>query len=402
MKTTIENNENQSWSIIFGLWLIYFSFGYAVSSIAPIVPYITNDLNISYKQMGLILGAWQFTYMFFALPAGFILDKYGLKISIFIAAMIITLSLVSRGLSNNFYQMWLAVALFGIGGPLISVGVPKASSLWKSQKKRTISMGILFTGPMFGGIVSLSTMNSILMPLLNSNWKLVYFFYSLTPFISGLIWLIIINNKPILNIQKDAILNISRSISEFKLIITKKRFLIILILGTSAMFLVHGVPGWIPKILFSKGISIGLASLLATIPIVIGIISALTVPRFTNNDTRIKILALLFINAAFSLLLLQSNNLMIFIIGLFFLGISTGSLIAIILNHLSETKDISYNNIGIAGGLFFSIIEIGGVLGPFFIGLIYDLYNNFNVALSLYALLMFIMIFPLYILKNKI
>ena len=402
MKTTIENNENQSWSIIFGLWLIYFSFGYAVSSIAPIVPYITNDLNISYKQMGLILGAWQFTYMFFALPAGFILDKYGLKISIFIAAMIITLSLVSRGLSNNFYQMWLAVALFGIGGPLISVGVPKASSLWKSQKKRTISMGSLFTGPMFGGIVSLSTMNSILMPLLNSNWKLVYFFYSLTPFISGLIWLIIINNKPILNIQKDAILNISRSISEFKLIITKKRFLIILILGTSAMFLVHGVPGWIPKILFSKGISIGLASLLATIPIVIGIISALTVPRFTNNDTRIKILALLFINAAFSLLLLQSNNLMIFIIGLFFLGISTGSLIAIILNHLSETKDISYNNIGIAGGLFFSIIEIGGVLGPFFIGLIYDLYNNFNVALSLYALLMFIMIFPLYILKNKI
>ena len=402
MKTTIENNENQSWSIIFGLWLIYFSFGYAVSSIAPIVPYITNDLNISYKQMGLILGAWQFTYMFFALPAGFILDKYGLKISIFIAAMIITLSLVSRGLSNNFYQMWLAVALFGIGGPLISVGVPKASSLWKSQKKRTISMGILFTGPMFGGIVSLSTMNSILMPLLNSNWKLVYFFYSLIPFISGLIWLIIINNKPILNIQKDAILNISRSISEFKLIITKKRFLIILILGTSAMFLVHGVPGWIPKILFSKGISIGLASLLATIPIVIGIISALTVPRFTNNDIRIKILALLFINAAFSLLLLQSNNLMIFIIGLFFLGISTGSLIAIILNHLSETKDISYNNIGIAGGLFFSIIEIGGVLGPFFIGLIYDLYNNFNVALSLYALLMFIMIFPLYILKNKI
>ena len=79
--------------------------------------------------MGLILGAWQLTYMFFALPAGFILDKYGLKISIFIAAIIITLSLISRGLSNNFYQMWLAVALFGIGGPLISVGVPKASSL---------------------------------------------------------------------------------------------------------------------------------------------------------------------------------------------------------------------------------------------------------------------------------
>ena len=402
MVTKQPNNDNQSWSIIFGLWLIYFSFGYAVSSIAPIVPYITNDLNISYKQMGLILGAWQFTYMLFALPAGFILDKYGLKVSIFIAAMIITLSLVSRGLSNNFYQMWLAVALFGIGGPLISIGAPKASSLWKSQKNRAISMGVLFTGPMFGGIISLSTMNSILMPFLNSNWKLVYYFYSLVPLLSGFIWLIIVNKRPILNKQKGTILNISKSISEFKLIIIKKRFLIILILGTCTMFLVHGLGGWLPKILFSKGISISLSSLLATIPIVIGIISALTIPRFTNNDTRIKILTLLFINAAFSLLLLQSNNLIIFIIGLFFLGMSTGSLIAIILNHLSETKDISYNNIGIAGGLFFSIIEIGGVLGPFFIGLIYDLYSNFNIALSLYALLMFIMIFPIYILKNKI
>ena len=54
MLTKNINNENQSWSIIFGLWLIYFCFGYSVSSIAPIVPYITHDLNISYKQMGLI------------------------------------------------------------------------------------------------------------------------------------------------------------------------------------------------------------------------------------------------------------------------------------------------------------------------------------------------------------
>ena len=62
--------------------------------------------------------------------------------------------------------MWLAVALFGIGGPLISVGVPKASILWKSEKNRAISMGILFTGPMCGGIFSLLIMNSLIMPLL--------------------------------------------------------------------------------------------------------------------------------------------------------------------------------------------------------------------------------------------
>ena len=306
METNAKKNENQSWSIIFGLWLIYFCFGYSVSSVAPIVPYITNDLNISYKQMGLILGAWQFTYMFFALPAGYILDKYGLKTSIFIASLILSFSLASRGLANNFYHMWLAVALFGIGGPLISVGAPKASSLWKSEKNRAISIGILFTGPMCGGIVSLSTMNSILMPLLNNKWEIVYFLYSLAPLSAGLIWLVIANKKIILQKPKSIKFNLSNSITEFKLIIGKKRFLNIVILGTSAMFLVHGINGWLPKIIYSKDIDLSISSFYAAIPILIGIISALIIPRFSNNKTRIKILTYLFLNACLSLLLIQS------------------------------------------------------------------------------------------------
>ncbi|HIG09873.1 MAG TPA: MFS transporter [Alphaproteobacteria bacterium] len=400
MQPQSKNSKNQNWYIIFGVWLIYFCFGFTVSSIAPIVPYITNDLDISYKQMGLILGAWQFTYIFFALPAGFIIDKYGLKVSIFIAAMIITLSLISRGFSNNFYHMWLAVALFGIGGPLISVGAPKASSLWSSQKNRAISMGILVTGPLFGGITSLSFMNSIFMSLLDNNWKTVYFFYSLVPFISGCIWLIICNKYKIFYKKNIFDLDIKKSISEFNLIITKKRFLIILILGTSSMFLIHGISGWLPKIISSKGININFSSFLASIPIFIGIISALIIPRFSNNKTRIIILLMLFLNAILALFLLQSLTLHIFIFGLILLGISTGSLLSLLLNHLSETKDISYNNMGIAGGLFFAIIEIGGVLGPFSIGIIYDYYTDFNIALSFYALLITLMIVPLYILKK--
>ena len=106
-------------------------------------------------------------------------------------------------------------------------------------------------------------------------------------------------------------------------------------------------------------------------------------------------------NAGLSLFFIQSSSLVIIIIGLLFLGLSTGTIIVIILNHMSESKNINYNNIGIAGGIFFSIIQIGGVLGPFFIGLIYDIYNNFNIALSVYSLIMFIMIFPLFIIRNE-
>ena len=402
MKSRVDRYENQNWYIIFGIWLIYFCFGFTISSIAPIVPFITEDLDISYKQMGLILGAWQFIYIFFALPAGFIIDKYGLKISIFSAALIIALSLVFRGFSNNFYQMWMAVALFGIGGSLISIGAPKASSLWKNQKYRAISIGILITGPMFGSIVSLLVMNSLFMPLFNNDWKYIYLLYSLIPLISGFIRLIIFNkNKINYKIDKPHF-NIYKSIAVFKLIITKKRFILLLILGTCSMLLVHGITGWLPKILSTKEISIKLSSYLAAIPLIIGILSALIIPRFSNNKIRIKILTFLFINAAIALSMIQSSNHNIYIFGIILLGISTGSFIALLLNHLTETKDISYENIGIASGLFFSVIEIGGVLGPFIIGLIYDYSNNFNTALSFYIIIIILMLFPLYLLRKLI
>ena len=402
MQSRVDSCENQNWYIIFGIWLIYFCFGFTISSIAPIVPFITEDLDISYKQMGLILGAWQFIYIFFALPAGFIIDKYGLKISIFSAALIIALSLVFRSFSNNFYQMWIAVALFGIGGSLISIGAPKASSLWKNQKYRAISIGILITGPMVGSIVSLLVMNSLFMPLFNNDWKYIYILYSLIPLISGFIWLVIFNkNKINYKIDKPHF-NIYKSISVFKLIITKKRFILLLILGTCSMLLVHGITGWLPKILSTKEISIKLSSYLAAIPLIIGIFSALIIPRFSNNKIRIKILTFLFINAAIALSMIQSSNHNIYIIGITLLGISTGSFIVLLLNHLTETKDISYENIGIASGLFFSVIEIGGVLGPFIIGLIYDYSNNFNTALSFYIIIIILMLFPLYLLRKLI
>ena len=167
------------------------------------------------------------------------------------------------------------------------------------------------------------------------------------------------------------------------------------------MFLVHSITGWLPKIIHTKGFDLSLSSTLATIPIIIGIVSALTITRFSNNTTRINILAFLFMNAGLSLFFIQSSSLVIIIIGLLFLGLSTGTIIVIILNHMSESKNINYNNIGIAGGIFFSIIQIGGVLGPFFMGLIYDLYNNFNIALTMYSIIMFIMLLPLLIIRKE-
>ena len=51
------------WLLLLGLWLCYFSFGAVVASIAPLVPLIQADLELSYSALGSIMGAWQLVYI---------------------------------------------------------------------------------------------------------------------------------------------------------------------------------------------------------------------------------------------------------------------------------------------------------------------------------------------------
>jgi cyanate permease len=48
---------------------------------------------------------------------------------------------------------------------------------------------------------------------------------------------------------------------------------------------------------------------------------------------------------------------------------------------LVELPGIEEKNVGVATGLFFSAAEVGGVLGPMSLGLLYDWTNGFNTGL---------------------
>ena len=44
--------------------------------------------------------------------------------------------------------MFVAVGLFGIGGPLVSIGAPKAIAQWFQGAERGFAIGVYITGPL--------------------------------------------------------------------------------------------------------------------------------------------------------------------------------------------------------------------------------------------------------------
>jgi len=139
------------WVILVLAWFLYWSHGIVERSIAPLVTPILQDLNISYSQMGLILGSWPLTYIVVAAISGAIIDRWGIRKPLFVGIVIVGLSEILRYFAGGFVTLFLCVILFGIGGPMISIGAPKTVAEWFRGKDRGMAMGIYMTGPWLGG-----------------------------------------------------------------------------------------------------------------------------------------------------------------------------------------------------------------------------------------------------------
>src|SRR3989337_262381 len=82
------------WSILILSWFIFFCHGLVSTALSAIVTPVRNDLNLSYSQMGFVLGIWQLVYTVVALPLGFLIDRIGIYKSLLMASAIIATSAI--------------------------------------------------------------------------------------------------------------------------------------------------------------------------------------------------------------------------------------------------------------------------------------------------------------------
>ena len=92
-----------------------------MASLAPLVTEIESDLQFSHAAMGSVMGAWQFVYIFAAVPCGMLLDRLGGKWGLAAGAVIIAASGLLRGWATDYSDLLIAVALEVCGTMLLPV-----------------------------------------------------------------------------------------------------------------------------------------------------------------------------------------------------------------------------------------------------------------------------------------
>jgi MFS family permease len=336
------------------LWFLYMSFGMIVTSMASLVTPILKDLNMSYSQMGFILGSWQLTYILSSIGAGQIIDKWGTHKSLFAGTLLIALSAGLRFLPNGFGTLLPIVALFGLGGPMISIGGPKTISLWFKGKSRATGLTIFMTGSSTGMLLGLTLTNSIVMPLAGGGWRITFLGYGILVLMIGLLWWFFARElKPETSAENLGFVNV------FKKIIRIRNVQLILAIGLLVMATLHGFSNWFPKILQAQGVSPTMAGFTAGVPVTAGIIGVLTLARIIPSHLRGRALAVyaVCVATALSIVSLVSGISQLFILVLY--GMAASSFLPILVLILLDGCGIESGYLGSAGGTFFCIAEIG-------------------------------------------
>lgn len=370
------------WVLLAGVWLLYGSFGLVATSLAPLVPLIEADLGLSHAAMGTTMGAWQLVYIVSAIPCGILLDKLGPRWALTIGVVLIALSALGRAVADDLIEMLLAVMVFGVGGPIVSAGAPKVVTGWFTGSTRGLAMGIYMTGPAIGGIVSLTMTHSVLLPVLDQSWRAVMYLWAGFGIGVAIVWLAIASHPALERLDNADKTSASLPQNQvLKSLIKQPAVVLVLLMSVGVFLFNHGLNNWLPELLRASGMTLTEAGYWAAIPTIIGIAGSLLIPRLATPGRRFTILIVLSLSAAGASLLLHFQVEPLLFSGLLLQGIARSSLMTVLVLTLVELPGIGERYAGVASGLFFSAAEVGGVLGPVTLGLLYDMTGNFDAGL---------------------
>lgn len=371
------NSSRRKWWVLGSLWALYASFGLVAGSLAPLLSQIRVDLDMSHAAMGAALGAWPFVYLAVSAIAGKLLDRYGLHICLASGAVLISASALLRAGAQSGTGLWFAVAVFGLGGPFISIGAPKLVTEWFTAEERGFAVGLYSTAASLGAITALVIADPL--RVATGHWRWVMVIFAAVSLTSGLLWVVVSSWNPLPN-DPDLIGDQGEGLWRDP---TVRR---ILVLAFAIFFVGHALNGWMPEMLRAGPWSSRGAAWLTAGGVTIGVIGSLIIPGRVSAYKRPQFLIMMFVAMAVSVWALSASSQTLHVLAIAVIGTVRVCSVPMAMLLLMSSRSVPDARMGAAGGLFFTAGELGGVSGPWVIGIARQNSADFGSSVAVLSL----------------
>jgi sugar phosphate permease len=158
MSETVETPSPYRWVILGVLWVAYIVVYLNRMSVGPLGPFLKHDLGITSAQIGMVMSAAMFGYVFTQLPSGWVVDRIGARWPIAVGEVIAGLSMITLFFVPSYSRLLIFMFVTGLGCGFLMPATSQGVMVWFPQRERATVMGLKQTAVNIGGMISAVTL----------------------------------------------------------------------------------------------------------------------------------------------------------------------------------------------------------------------------------------------------
>jgi sugar phosphate permease len=182
--------------ILMGLLTTIAAHGFGRMSYTIILPAMKDGLEFNYTQLGL-LGTGNFIgYLTMAIIGGFLAARFGTRIVITVALILMGVTMILTGLAQSFGFAFSMRLLTGLGNGASFVPAMALGSAWFAMRKRGFATGIVSAGIGTGTLISGLVVPPILAAFGTDGWRYSWYILGAAVILISVIVYVFVRSHP--------------------------------------------------------------------------------------------------------------------------------------------------------------------------------------------------------------
>jgi MFS family permease len=177
-----------AWIILIVLYMATLSATLNLFKLPPLMTTIQTAFGVDIVKAGKLMSVFSIMGFVLAFPAGYILKRFGIKVTALIAVGAATIGPIIGALAETFTILYAGRFIEGVGMGLIMVTAPLAISLWFPLTNRALPNGLWASSVGVGNMVMLLSAPSI---AVSSGWGSVWWITAVFSAISFIVFAVL-------------------------------------------------------------------------------------------------------------------------------------------------------------------------------------------------------------------
>src|SRR5512132_819254 len=130
------------WAALALLTLAHGAGAFAVLAVAPLAPFLVDALHLSRVEAGFLLPAAYLGGVLMSLPAGWLTDRLGVRLTLSGGLGVIAVMIALAGLAPGLHLFLACLVLAGFGFSVLNPATGRGIVEWFAPRRRGAAMGV--------------------------------------------------------------------------------------------------------------------------------------------------------------------------------------------------------------------------------------------------------------------